>query len=114
METNNKNFFDPTPRLKFSPIPILFIPFNINDSKCNVCGNDYSKTLLYEQKYCKKCLAMYIKDTANNEDNDTYLDIHINNDKQGTSCNVQEWREYSEISYFKQIFTSFFSESLYG
>ncbi|CAB5212012.1 unnamed protein product [Rhizophagus irregularis] len=106
-DTNNE---DPTPKLKSSPIPILFIPFNNKDNKCNYCGNKYSKTLLFSQKYCKKCLFKFIKDTIG--DNATYLDVHIS--KNETRCieheadlctgNIQEWCIHcSEISYFKQV-----------
>ena len=63
---NNENFFDPTPSLKSSPIPILFIPFNDDEDKCNYCEIKYSMTLLFEQKYCKNCLFWYIKDTTGN------------------------------------------------
>jgi hypothetical protein len=31
--------FDPTPKLKSSPLPILFIPINIREDKCGNCGN---------------------------------------------------------------------------
>ncbi|EXX51652.1 Bck1p [Rhizophagus irregularis DAOM 197198w] len=106
-DTNNE---DPTPKLKSSPIPILFIPFNNKDNKCNYCGNKYSKTLLFSQRYCKKCLFKFIKDTIG--DNATYLDVHISKNK--TRCieheadlctgNIQEWCKHcSEISYFKQV-----------
>ena len=59
--TNNENPFDPTPKLKSSPVPILFIPFNNNESKCNYCKNKYSITILFNQKYCKNCLLQYIE-----------------------------------------------------
>ena len=110
----NTNNEDPTPKLKSSPIPILFIPFNNQENKCSYCGNEYFKTLLFEQKYCKNCLLKFIKDTT--DDNVTYLDVHIS--KSNTRCiehkadfctkNIQEWCKYcSEISYFKQIVTPF-------
>src|SRR2546423_13267180 len=113
INTNNENPFDPTPKLKSSPVPILFIPFNRNDNNCNFCGNAYSETVLFGQKYCKNCLICYIKYTT---DNETYLDVYISTNN--TRCrehetsrisdfytqNIQEWCEYcSEISYFKQI-----------
>ena len=71
---NSKISFDPTPKLKSSPIPILFIPFNKRKDKCIHCGDKYSVTILFEQKYCKKCLFWYIKCIT---DDDTYLDVHI-------------------------------------
>uniref|UniRef100_U9TJC3 Uncharacterized protein n=1 Tax=Rhizophagus irregularis (strain DAOM 181602 / DAOM 197198 / MUCL 43194) TaxID=747089 RepID=U9TJC3_RHIID len=57
VNTNDENSFDPTPRLKSSPIPIKFISFN--------------------QKYCKKCLSRYINDIT---ENDIYLDVHYTMD----------------------------------
>src|SRR5437763_15648470 len=113
MNTNNEISFDPTPKLKSSPVPILFIPFNDDENKCNYCGNAYSETLALKQKYCKICLFQYVKDIKGN---DTYLDIHIITNN--TQCieheatrnpgyrtsNIQEWCEYcSEIACFNQI-----------
>ena len=74
---NNENPFDPTPKLKSSPVPILFIPFNNNKDKCNYCGNIYSWALHSYQKYCKICLFRYIKDITDRNDVNTYLDVHI-------------------------------------
>jgi hypothetical protein len=109
MNTDN-NSFDPTPRLKSSPLPILFIPFNKDDNKCHDCGNKYSKTLDHEQKYCKNCLSQYIKNTTCNN---IYLDLHIITNKcdqcesltiGNCTKNTQEWCKYcSEVSYFRQI-----------
>lgn len=59
MELTNKNNFGPTPKLKSSPIPILFLPFNNEKLRCSNCGNKYFTTYLYEQKYCKQCLILY-------------------------------------------------------
>ncbi|CAB4403443.1 unnamed protein product [Rhizophagus irregularis] len=74
VNTNDENFFDPTPRLKSSPIPIKFISFNKYDEKCFNCGEEYIISLLCpDQKYCKKCLSRYINDIT---DNNTYLDIY--------------------------------------
>ena len=52
---NNNDFddFDPTPRLKSSPVPILFIPFNNNEIKCNYCGNEYSRTSRIDKNIAK-------------------------------------------------------------
>src|ERR1051325_10318558 len=74
VDTNDENPFDPTPKLKSSLKPILFISFNWSDNNCFHCGNKYTKTIFYEQKYCKKCLSQYITDTT---DNNTYLDMPI-------------------------------------
>src|SRR5256885_14653665 len=115
VNTNSENSFDPTPKLKSSPVPILFISFNNDEDRCSYCGNKYSKTLRFEQKYCKNCLFWYIKYTT---DDNTYLDVFIFTNN--TQCikheatrntdfgisNIQEWCEYcSEISCFKQIYT---------
>ena len=54
VNANDENSFDPTPRLKSSPIPIKFIPFNWNDKNCIYCGEKYIKALFCSwQKYCK-------------------------------------------------------------
>jgi hypothetical protein len=77
--TNDENSFDPTPRLKSSPIPIKFIPFNDYDNKCIYCKENYIRTLFCEtQKYCKKCLSSYINDISDN--NNTYLDVYYTMD----------------------------------
>ncbi|GET64085.1 kinase-like domain-containing protein [Rhizophagus irregularis DAOM 181602=DAOM 197198] len=65
--------FDPTPKLKSSPVPILFVSFNMNDLNCIHCGDEYVKTVC-EQYYCKKCLLYYL---ANITDNNLYLDIYV-------------------------------------
>src|SRR2546423_618952 len=98
---------DLTPKLKSSPLPIFFIPFNGNDFYCNHCGNVYSETVLFGQNYCKNCLFWYIKGTTNNE---ICLDVYISTNN--TRCseheatrntnfrtrNIQEWCEYcSEV-----------------
>ncbi len=36
---NDENSFDSTPNLKSSPVPISFISFSREESKCNYCGN---------------------------------------------------------------------------
>ncbi|GES81720.1 kinase-like domain-containing protein [Rhizophagus clarus] len=86
VNTNDKNSFDPTPRLKSSPIQIKFISFNECDKNCVYCGEKYIKTFLsdkffvsndpgyFEQRYCKKCLSSYINDIT---DNNIYLDVYI-------------------------------------
>ncbi|PKC58516.1 hypothetical protein RhiirA1_470838 [Rhizophagus irregularis] len=65
--------FDPTPKLKSSPVPILFVSFNMNDLNCIHCGDEYVKTVC-EQYYCKKCLLYYL---ANITDNNLYLDVYV-------------------------------------
>ncbi|UZO17966.1 uncharacterized protein OCT59_009295 [Rhizophagus irregularis] len=96
-----------TPKLKSSPLPILFISFNRSQIDCSHCGNKYSLTILYNQKYCKICFLKYIKDIKDIKDtsSDTYLDIRISkNDIQRSTQNIQEIFENDyKISYFKQI-----------
>ncbi|CAB5181225.1 unnamed protein product [Rhizophagus irregularis] len=113
MNTDNI-LFDPTPKLKSSPVPVLFIPFKNNEEKCNYCGIEYSKSLRFNQKYCKNCLFWYIQYITGNN---TYLDVYLstNNSQcikhKATSnnfytINIQEWCEYcSEILYFTQVAT---------
>ncbi|PKY51281.1 hypothetical protein RhiirA4_468209 [Rhizophagus irregularis] len=72
---NDENSFDPTPRLKSSPIPIKFISFNIGDRNCIYCGEKYIKALFCYQYYCKKCLSRYINGITGN--NNIYLDVYI-------------------------------------
>src|ERR1051325_5095938 len=113
--TNVENSFDPTPKLKSSPIPILFVPFNRWNKNCFCCGDEYTLTLFFKQKYCKKCLSQYI---TNITYNNPYLDTCIytmelecnkhkmNRNKESLIQNIQEWCENcSEISYFKQVYT---------
>ena len=59
---NDENSFDPTPKLKSSPVPIPFFSFSFSwdESKCNFCGNKHSETILFHQRYCKNCLSKYI------------------------------------------------------
>jgi len=111
-KANNKDSFDPTPKLKSSPVPILFIPFNKNEKKCNYCGLQFSFTIYNGQKYCKSCLTWYTKYLT---DNDIYLEVHIHTNNVQCSeheprnsnfytQNIQEWCIIcSEISYFNQI-----------
>ncbi len=113
VNTNDENSFDPTPKLKSSPIPILFLPFDNNYSKCFHCGDEYTCTLFFDQKYCKKCLSRYITEI---NDNTKYLDMCIytknlecsehetSRDKELLIQNIQEWcKNCSGVSYFKQI-----------
>ncbi|GES81675.1 kinase-like domain-containing protein [Rhizophagus clarus] len=105
---DDENFFDPTPKLKSSPIPIKFISFSEEDFKCIYCSEEYIYTLFARQKYCKKCLSRYLTDIA---DNNIYLDVsYIMNLK----CIKHEIRTKEpqfqsscrnclEIFYFKQI-----------
>ncbi|GBB90991.1 hypothetical protein RclHR1_18080001 [Rhizophagus clarus] len=73
--TNDDCSFDPTPKLKSSPLPFLFISFNQNDTNCIYCGEKFINSLLcFQQKYCKKCLSCYI---TNINDNNRYLDIYL-------------------------------------
>ncbi|CAB5184298.1 unnamed protein product [Rhizophagus irregularis] len=99
--TKYDNSFDPTPKLKSSPIPIKFISFNENDDNCFYCKNPYTETLLFKQKYCETCLFQYI----NYVDNDhKYLDVLItnNNTDHYASCLCTECVLYFKITCFKQ------------
>ncbi|CAB5199969.1 unnamed protein product [Rhizophagus irregularis] len=48
VNTIDENSFDPTPRLKSSPIPIKFISFNKGDENCICCGEKYIQPLLID------------------------------------------------------------------
>ncbi|CAB5211673.1 unnamed protein product [Rhizophagus irregularis] len=74
VKLNDENSFDPTPKLKSSPVPIFFISFNWEDNYCIHCGEGYTKTIVGDQKYCKKCLSYYLTNITNNN---IYLDIHL-------------------------------------
>ncbi|CAB5200383.1 unnamed protein product [Rhizophagus irregularis] len=107
----DENYFDPTPRLKSSPIPILFVSFNKNDEECIYCGGRYITAILCQQKYCIKCLSCYITDI---NDNNIYLDLYLYTknlecseheiNKMYEPQNIQECcRNCLEILCFKQI-----------
>ncbi|PKB95334.1 kinase-like protein, partial [Rhizophagus irregularis] len=71
---DEKNSFDPTPRLKSSPVPIFFVSFNWVDDNCIHCGEKYTSTIIRYQKYCKKCLSCYLNNIT---DNNIYLDVYL-------------------------------------
>src|SRR5215469_6240729 len=78
--------FDPTPKLKSSPVPILFVSFNWEDVNCICCGEEYIGTLFtFNQKYCKKCLSSYL---TNLTDINIYLDVCLYTKNLG--CNEHE------------------------
>ena len=112
-----ENSFDPTPKLKSSPVPILFVSFNEYDENCINCGDKYIRALFCSsgnynggQRYCKKCLSSYITEIT---DNKIYLDVYytmniecsdheISRTKEPQ--NIQEsCRNCLEILCFKQI-----------
>ncbi|PKY25565.1 kinase-like protein [Rhizophagus irregularis] len=102
----SRKFYDP--KLKSNPVPILFIPFKKNEEKCNYCGIEYSKTLEFEQKYCKNCLFWYIKYMGNLKTyistNNTQCIEHKATRNGFFTTNIQEWCEYcSEISFFTHL-----------
>src|ERR1044072_6987 len=66
--------FDPTPKLKSSPTPILFISFNWRDHCCFYCREYYTWSFFFIQGYCKKCLSQYLTQIV---DNDSYLDVRL-------------------------------------
>ncbi|CAB4403374.1 unnamed protein product [Rhizophagus irregularis] len=106
--------FVPTPKLKSSLVPVLFIPFKNNEEKCNYCGIKYSKTTELKQSYCKNCFFWHIKYTTRNN---IYLDVIISTNNSQCikhkatrnkfyTTNIQEWCEYcSDILYFTQVVT---------
>jgi len=113
---SDKNSFDPTPKLKSSPVPILFVSFNREDENCIHCGDKYTKVLFCNQKYCKKCLSHYL---TNITDKSIYLDAYIFT--RNLECseheisrskepqNIQECcRNCLEISCFKQLTADYF------
>src|ERR1043165_8266331 len=98
MEINtNNNSFDPTPKLKSSPIPINFISFNQNDDTCFCCGNVYEKTLCFYQKYCGNCFSQYSNDITDH--NNICFDVDINMIGMISIC--EKHKTSSLISYFK-------------
>ncbi|EXX56304.1 Sps1p [Rhizophagus irregularis DAOM 197198w] len=120
--TNDENSFDPTPKLKSNPIPINFISFNNNDTKCFNCGEYYVLTHYCYQRYCKKCLSNYL---TNITDNNIYLDVYIFT--RNLKCSEHEiirtkepqniqgcCKNCLEILWFKQIPTNHFSISGFG
>src|SRR5687767_13257171 len=120
--TKDKKSFNPTPKLKSSPIPISFISFNINEDKCNYCGLEFAMTIRDDQKYCKNCLTWYTKHLT---DKNVYLDVHLGtnniqcNEHEPRNSNfytqnIQEWCvNCSEILYFKQIIINNFYKIQY-
>ncbi|CAB5208741.1 unnamed protein product [Rhizophagus irregularis] len=106
----NYDSFNPTPKLKSSPVPISFVSFNEDDSNCTHCGDEYVEIACH-QNYCKKCLSCYL---ANITDNNLYLDVYILTENlkcseheismANKSPHIQECcRNCLEISCFKQI-----------
>ncbi|GET58751.1 kinase-like domain-containing protein [Rhizophagus irregularis DAOM 181602=DAOM 197198] len=70
VKLNDENSFDPTPKLKSSSVPIFFVSFDERDNNCFHCGEEYTRTIIYGQKYCKKCLSCYLN-------NITAINIHL-------------------------------------
>ncbi|UZO14563.1 uncharacterized protein OCT59_006019 [Rhizophagus irregularis] len=116
---NDENPFDPTPKLKSSPVPINFVSFNNNDIKCFNCGENYLYLFNFHQKYCKKCLLSYL---TNITDNNIYLDLYVFTrnlecseheiSKTREPQNIQECcRNCLDILCFKQIFIGDFQVS---
>ncbi len=70
VNTNDENSFDPTPKLKSSPVPILiwFVKKIVFIVEINLL------TPVCFQRYCKKCLSSYITEIA---DIKVYLDVCI-------------------------------------
>ncbi|GBC05439.1 hypothetical protein RclHR1_06220012 [Rhizophagus clarus] len=85
--------------LKSSPVPVYFIPFKNNEEKCSYCGIEYSKTLKFEQKYCKNCLFWYIKYV----DNNTCLDEYVKTKNTQRIGHKTAEHDYHEILYFTHL-----------
>ncbi|GBC20539.2 kinase-like domain-containing protein [Rhizophagus irregularis DAOM 181602=DAOM 197198] len=85
VKLNDENSFDPTPKLKSSPVPIFFASFNWEDKNCFHCGEEYETTIYHHQSYCKKCLSSYL---TNITDNNMYLDVYLNTKE--LECNKHE------------------------
>ncbi|PKY19255.1 kinase-like protein [Rhizophagus irregularis] len=111
VKLNDENSFDPTPKLKSSPVPIFFVSFNWIDNNCIHCGEQYTRTDIWCQKYCKNCLSCYL---TNITDNEIYLDVYLfikdlecnkhEISKTKVPRNIQECcRNCLEILFFKQI-----------
>ncbi|UZO03056.1 uncharacterized protein OCT59_023469 [Rhizophagus irregularis] len=75
VKLNDENSFDPTPKLKSSPVPIFFVSFNWKDKNCFHCGEEYTEMTIYDQRYCKKCLSSYLTNIT--DTNNIYLDVHL-------------------------------------
>src|SRR6266536_3519244 len=94
MNTSN-NSFDPTPRLKSSPVPVLFIPFknNENNARCiehKETGNNFCTTNI--QEWCEYCSEIsYFRQIIPNDlsFNNYLLNIYRNIDYK--LCNNQRW-----------------------
>ncbi|UZO03824.1 uncharacterized protein OCT59_024225 [Rhizophagus irregularis] len=112
VKLNDENSFDPTPKLKSSPVPIFFISFNWEDNYCIHCGEEYTTAIFCNQKYCKKCLLSYL---TNITDNNLYLDVYLFT--KDLECNEHEisrtkipqniqecCRNCLIVFYFKQVF----------
>src|SRR6266542_4291271 len=93
---------DPTPKLKSSPIQISFVSFNVKDANCIHCGNEYTWALLCNQKYCKKCLSLYL---TNLTDNNVYLDVYYTMNVECSEHGISKTKvphNIQEILCFKQ------------
>jgi len=92
--TNDENIFDPTPKLKSSPIPISFVSFNQDDENCICCGDKYTKTPICNKNYCKKCLSRYL---ANITDNNIYLDVYFTMNLECSEHEISRTKEPQNI-----------------
>lgn len=102
LNTNDEISFDPTPKLKSSPIPIKFIPFNADDKNCIYCEEEYVYTFFRTQKYCRKCLSCYL---TNITDNNIYLDVYYTTNFECIEHGIRtkELQVIQEVLCFKQI-----------
>ncbi|PKC56931.1 hypothetical protein RhiirA1_541865 [Rhizophagus irregularis] len=95
-------------------IPIIFIPLDNNENICYYCGNKYSVTRLFNQKYCRYCLYWFTKFTTKNMigvhrvTKSIQCTEHESRNLDFCTQNILEWcMNCSDISYFKQIVTQY-------
>ncbi|UZO13398.1 uncharacterized protein OCT59_004897 [Rhizophagus irregularis] len=128
-KTKDGNFFDPTPRLKSSPIPIKFISFNKYDditdddtidtyldvyytmnSECGEHEISMTKVSQSIQECCKNCLRiLYFKQISGHNNNPAIYDKVIESEEccklcgkslyQGTDRNIVEYYKLCSDCY---------------
>ncbi|PKY54122.1 kinase-like protein [Rhizophagus irregularis] len=84
--------------LNKSPIPIIYLPWWNNSTKCNACYSKLKFTLDC-QKYCENCLILGVeKIRSGNSDLDDFLYVHNNRAEI-----LMEWIPYSQFTNVKEI-----------
>jgi len=99
VNTNNENSFDPTPKLKSSPIPILFVSFNEYDKNCIYCRNKYTETPFSSRaKVLQNCLSHYLANITDKCLNVYYImDIEFSEHETSRTKEPQNIQEYRKI-----------------